>query len=52
MGGTLRMSNFKILSMWYIKLAQKTTGAKISVFWLVRGRAVGVVQIFGNGNGA
>jgi hypothetical protein len=29
--GTLRMSNFKILSMRYIKLAQ-TTGAKISAF--------------------
>jgi hypothetical protein len=32
MGGTLRIQNFKILGMRYIKLAQKTTGAKISAF--------------------
>jgi hypothetical protein len=50
MGGTLRMSNFKILSMRYIKLAQKTKGAKIS--FIAWGEAVGVVQIFANGNGA
>jgi hypothetical protein len=41
MGGTLRMSKFKILSMRYIKLAQKTTGAKISALAL-KGKAVGV----------
>jgi hypothetical protein len=33
MGGFLRIPNFKILSMRYIKLAQKTTGAKISCFF-------------------
>jgi hypothetical protein len=32
MEGTLRMSNFKILSTRCIKLTQKTTGAKISAF--------------------
>jgi hypothetical protein len=32
MGGTLRMSNFKILSMRCIKLAQNNPGAKISDF--------------------
>jgi hypothetical protein len=32
MGGILRMSNFKILSMKCIKLAQKTLRAQISVF--------------------
>jgi hypothetical protein len=32
MGGTLRMSNFKILSIEDIKLAQKIWGAKISAF--------------------
>jgi hypothetical protein len=32
MGGTLRMSNFKILSIEDIKLAQKIRGAKISAF--------------------
>jgi hypothetical protein len=34
MGGTLRISYSKNLSMRYIKLAQKTTGAKISAFSL------------------
>jgi hypothetical protein len=29
MGGTLRVPDFKILSMRYIELAQKTAGAKI-----------------------
>jgi hypothetical protein len=38
MGGTLRMSNFKILSMRCIKLAQNNPEAKISAFYLLRGR--------------
>jgi hypothetical protein len=32
MGGTLRMSNFKILSLRDIKFAENTTGVKISAF--------------------
>jgi hypothetical protein len=32
MGGTLRIPNFTILSMRYIKLAQNTTAAKILAF--------------------
>jgi hypothetical protein len=50
MGGTIGISNFKILSMRYIKLAQKTTEAKS--FLACKGEAAGVVQIFATGNGA
>jgi hypothetical protein len=48
-GGTLRMSNFIILSMRYIKLAQKIKKVQIFSFLTCKGEAVGVVQIFANG---
>jgi hypothetical protein len=38
MEGILRISNFKILSMEDIDLAQKIRGAKISAFYFVRAR--------------
>jgi hypothetical protein len=45
LGGTLRISNFKILSKRCIKLAQKTQGAKISASFYDGGCSVGEVQI-------
>jgi hypothetical protein len=49
MGGTLRISNFKILSKEDIKLAQKIW--KPSALAAFRGEAVGVAKIYANGNG-
>jgi hypothetical protein len=50
MGGTLRISNFKILSIEDIKLAQNIRGAKFSLPAL-KEEAVGVAKIYANGNG-
>jgi hypothetical protein len=44
MGGTLRISNFKIMSIQDIKLAQKILGGG-------GGEAVGVAKIYANGTG-
>jgi hypothetical protein len=50
MGGTLRISNFKILSIEDIKLVQKIRGANFS-FLAFKGEAAGEAKIHANGNG-
>jgi hypothetical protein len=46
---TLRILSIKFLSMRYIKLAQMTPGARISAFYLLRQKLLGVTQICANG---
>jgi hypothetical protein len=48
MGGNLRISNFKILNIEYIK----DSGSQNFRFLVFKGEAVGVAKIYADGNGA
>jgi hypothetical protein len=50
MGGTLRISNFKILNEGH-QVGPKNSGSQNFSFLAFKGEAVGVAKIYANGNG-